>query len=543
MLALQQPPPGYPRRRFTIAVIPGLVTLLVVGVALCINQRLIESRRGVDHSHTVIDISQRLLVGMLNAETGVRAYVLVGDPQFLDPYIGSDSVVHDKLQQLRQLTAANPLQQRRLTEITALVDKRFTTFRQMIAQRRSGNDAAAVALMPEGKLGMDQLRRLIAAFRGEERYLLLVRDQQDRWNQWIAAFVIGVGGLIVVLVSLVTNRLLLRHATELADANVELSTQAQRLEEQALELESQASELEATATELEATNAELEEQAIELEEQRDMAQSSRAEAEQANAAKSRFLSVMSHELRTPLNAIAGYVDLISASVHGPVTEEQHEDIRRIKRAVAQLTSVINDILNFAKLEAGEVRFEVGAVQMREALANAIALMEPQAAAKGIRFLSTSCDPGVVAQADRERVQQVVLNLLSNAVKYTQERGEVRIACAQDGRTIRVRVSDTGRGIAADDLHRIFDPFVQLPGAARIPSEGVGLGLAISRDLARGMGGDITVDSRIGEGSIFEFTLPSRGGGGDRWTEATTAPDTLARAARSDPASRMESRGD
>jgi len=423
--------------------------------------------------------------------------------------------------------------------LSRLVDERFASFREMVAQRQSGNSAAAIALMPEGKASMDQLRQIASAFRAEERYLLSIRDQQDLWNQWIAACVIGLGGLVSILVSLLANRLLLHHSAELAEANTELLTQAHQLEEQALELESQASELEATAAELEATNMELEEQAVELEEQRDTAQSSRAEAEQANAAKSRFLSVMSHELRTPLNAIAGYVDLMAANVHGPVTDEQHEDIRRIKRAVGQLTSIINDILNFAKLEAGEVRFDSGAMPMQEALANATTLIEPQAAAKGIRFLSAHCDPDIVAQADRERVQQVVLNLLTNAVKYTQEGGEVRIDCVQQGRTVHIRVSDTGRGIAADDVHRIFDPFVQLPGVAHMPSEGVGLGLAISRDLARGMGGDITVSSRIGEGSVFEFTLPvwrrdERSGG-------ATAPNTHARAARSDLASRTESR--
>jgi len=135
-------------------------------------------------------------------------------------------------------------------------------------------------------------------------------------------------------------------------------------------------------------------------------------------------------------------------------------------------------------------------------------MEPQAAAKGVRFVSAPCDSSVVAYADRERVQQIVLNLLSNAVKYTPPTGEVQIACSRDEDVVRVRVSDTGRGIAAADLHRIFDPFVQLLGTIHSPSEGVGLGLAISRDLARGMGGDITVHSKIGRGSVFEVTLPS-----------------------------------
>lgn len=525
----------FPRRRLTIAVIPGLVTLLVIGAALLISRRLLDSRKWVEHTHTVIEAAQRLLVGMLNAETGVRAFVLIGDRQFLQPYDSSETGVHDRLHELQHLTVDNPHQTSRLAAVSTLVDSRFAAFRRMIALRQSGNTTDAVALMPASKTGMDTLRKVLSDFRQEEHDLLVVRDRQDRWNQLIAALIIGIGGLISVLVSFATNRTLVRHVTDLADANVELANQAQRLEEQAFELESQATELEATAAELEAANAELEEQAVELEEQRDASNTSRLEAEQANAAKSRFLSVMSHELRTPLNAIAGYVDLIDASVHGPVTPEQREDIRRIKRAVAQLTSVINDILNFAKLEAGEVRFEFGPLHMRETLTNATALMEPLAAAKGLRFMATPCASSIVAWADRERVQQVILNLLSNAVKYTPAGGEVKIGCIEEHGIISIRVSDTGRGIASDDLTRIFDPFVQLLTATHTPSEGVGLGLAISRDLARSMGGDITVASRLGQGSVFELTLPSR--------ERVKAPDTPGLSAQSDPESKMASISD
>jgi signal transduction histidine kinase len=189
-----------------------------------------------------------------------------------------------------------------------------------------------------------------------------------------------------------------------------------------------------------------------------------------------------------------------------VTDQQREDIRRIKRAVSQLTSVINDILNFAKLEAGEARYSMGDVCMHEALANASALMEPQAEGKGVAFVYDGCDPTLTAFADRERVQQVVLNLLSNAVKYTDKGGNVTLQCVRTDGMIHVTVSDTGRGIDADDIERIFDPFVQLLGSTHSPSDGVGLGLAIGRELARGMGGDIAVDSALGVGSNFRFTL-------------------------------------
>ena len=518
-----------------------MVTLLVVVTAFLTLQRGNESRGWVEHTHEVLDVSQRLVTQMLNAETGVRAFAATGDAQFLGSYVGVDVDVRTNLHTLRQLTRDNPVQQRRLRQLTAMAEDRLAILQRIVAERRGANAAAVAPLLVAGRPVMANLWANARALEMEEYRLLGVRSARDHRNQGLAEFIISVGGLIAVLIALVANRHLIRNAAALDDANQGLTRQAAQLTEQATELESQASALEATATELEATNVELEEQALELEEQRDAAHDARAEAEQANAAKSRFLSVMSHELRTPLNAIAGYVDIMDAGVHGPISAEQQEDIRRIKRAVAQLTSVINDILNFAKLEAGEVRFQIGDVQMSEALANAYALMEPQAAAKGVRLVYTPCDAVIVARADRERVQQIILNLLSNAVKYTSTGGEVRMRCTQDGYAVAVRVSDTGRGIAPTDLRRIFDPFVQLLGAPHAPSDGVGLGLAISRDLARGMGGDITVQSQVGAGSLFQVTLPSAVvHADDGWVTGRGTPEP---AALSDPGSRTASRSD
>jgi signal transduction histidine kinase len=498
------------QRRFTIAIVPGIVTLIVVATTLASILNLRESRRWIEHTRQVQFASSELLTYMLEAESGVRGFVLSGDETFLAALPTARAKSGDQLQTLRRLTDDNPGQQQRIAELRQVTESRFAALDTAIAGRkRSGSPVLSTGLPKgEGVRRMEAVRAILNEIQHEESALLVARDARDKRNLQVSAIVIGIGGFIAVLVAFITNALLVRTASRLGQANADLQVQAFRLEEQATELETQASELEATAVELEASNVELEEQATELQEQRDSAHASRAEAEQANAAKSRFLSVMSHELRTPLNAIAGYVDIMDAGVHGPVTDDQREDIRRIKRAVAQLTSVINDILNFAKLEAGEVRFDIGRVAMQEALSNASSLMEPQAAAKGVRFRYEACDANVVAWADRERVQQVILNLLSNAVKYTHADGEVRLVCEMDDSKVYVRVFDTGRGIAPRDVKRIFDPFVQLIGTQHMPSEGVGLGLAISRDLARGMGGDIVVRSTLGEGSIFEFTLPA-----------------------------------
>jgi PAS domain S-box-containing protein len=237
------------------------------------------------------------------------------------------------------------------------------------------------------------------------------------------------------------------------------------------------------------------------------AEAARAEAEAANRSKSEFLAVMSHELRTPLNAIGGYAELMEMGIRGPVTPQQGEDLRRIQTSQRHLLGLINEVLNYAKLETGTVHFDVAEIPVREALSAAESLVAPQARAKGLTLAVGDCPPVLSVRADGEKLRQVVTNLLSNAVKFTDEGGRVEIACSTDGERVNIAVADTGIGIPADKLGAIFDPFVQVRSDLTRPHEGTGLGLAISRDLARGMGGDLTVHSTPGEGSVFTLTLP------------------------------------
>jgi PAS domain S-box-containing protein len=237
------------------------------------------------------------------------------------------------------------------------------------------------------------------------------------------------------------------------------------------------------------------------------AEAARAEAEAANRAKAEFLAVMSHELRTPLNAIGGYAELLEMGIRGPVTLDQREDLRRIQNSQRHLLGLINEVLNYARLETGTVHYDLQNFRVRDILASAEALVNPQAAAKNLRLTVADCPSDLSVKADPEKLRQVVVNLLSNAVKFTDSGGHIAILCAREKDAVAIRVKDTGIGIAPDKLDSIFDPFVQVRSDLTRPHEGTGLGLAISRDLARGMGGDLTAESEPGVGSTFILTLP------------------------------------
>lgn len=236
------------------------------------------------------------------------------------------------------------------------------------------------------------------------------------------------------------------------------------------------------------------------------AEGARVAAEKANKGKSAFLAKMSHELRTPLNAIAGYVDLLQMGIPGVITSEQGQYLGRIKRSEEHLLTLIDDLLNFAKIEAGHLSFSISDVRVFPALQRVEELIAPQLRAKGLDYKFTYCDDALTVHADGEKVRQILVNLLTNAIKYTNKGGTVTVWCDADGGTVEMFVRDTGHGIAAEHLESVFEPFVQVTGASD-HIEGVGLGLAISRELARGMGGDLTVQSKLGEGSTFSLALP------------------------------------
>jgi len=257
---------------------------------------------------------------------------------------------------------------------------------------------------------------------------------------------------------------------------------------------------------------------------RSEAEVARAEAERANNSKTDFLAVMSHELRTPLTAIMGYEELLSDGITGPVTEMQRQQLGRINASARHLLGLIDEILTFARVDIGRERVRWESMSVNHTLSDAAALVEPMATAKNIKLVVKLLKEDQSIQTDGTKLRQMLVNLLSNGIKFT-EKGEVVLGCTVSDGVLEVSIADTGVGIAAENIEYVFEPFWQAEQTATRKTGGTGLGLSVTRKLARLLGGDVTVASRIGAGTTFRLTLPMKAPAGEtvRRRDTPTTP--------------------
>jgi signal transduction histidine kinase len=510
-----------------------VVVLFAVGAAGLLSVvELSDSWHWEKHTYEALGQSEKLLFATSEVETAGRGYLISGDQKFLEPFNTKLLQIKIHLRSLRQLTADNPRQQERLDRLEPLIQQRIAETSRVIAARASGDSMAAIHRVSTGvgkRLG-DEIREIIGDLQSEENLLLADRDREVKaavQRQQITMFGGSILAVSIVITSLALTtrelrqrrqverekRLLLEHLEEQVEQRtadlsmtngrlsaeiVERKTTEQALQESSARLRKQARLLDLAHDGLKLSNETLEERVRER----------TAQAEAANRAKSAFLANMSHELRTPLNGIIGFAEFLADGKPGALNPKQKEYLEDILQSGRHLLQLIIDVLDLASVEAGKTELSVESFSLCEAIEDVCAVAKPLVEKKRIQMeVDIAPELGHIT-LDRRKFKQVVYNLLSNAIKFSDDGGKVQIIAAPQGEgRFKLSITDSGLGIKAEDLHRIFKKFEQLEGGASRRYEGTGLGLTLTEKIVELQGGTIRVESVVGKGSSFTVVLP------------------------------------
>ncbi len=451
------------QRKITLGFGAALFLLSVIGIVSYASIRNFSMETGLnEHTQRVIAAIAEVGSVVKDAETGQRGYVITGQDRFLEPYNAAVAAIDARIQALRALTADQPAQQARVVLLTELIDEKLAFLREMIRAREVEGFASAQAHIAtgRGKALMDAIRLALSDMHDAEARRLESRRDDTAHSAWITVCVITVGSLLAFALVGVSGWLIRRDMALRGRVEAEL---------------------------LKARDA----------------------ADRANQSKSQFLANMSHEIRTPMTAIIGYADLLLDPQH--TASDRLDYVNTIRRNGEHLLTVINDILDLSKIESGTPVIDLVECVPCRVLSDLASLMRVRAAEKGLALEVKSHGPvPQTVRTDPTRLRQILINLVGNAIKFTDQ-GWIRVTMALDDSPphaprLRFDVIDTGIGITARDVGRLFEPFMQADNTTTRRYSGTGLGLPISRRLARMLGGDIAVDSTPGRGSTFTLTI-------------------------------------
>jgi signal transduction histidine kinase/ActR/RegA family two-component response regulator len=474
-----------------------LVALLGTTSASLVLQHSESHERSVGAAaRNLTNAANLVLADMVNAETGVRGYGAAREPIFLAPYNLMLTRIGAERNSLRDaaVVAGDSRQQRVVDATTDKVLVNFAQLRSVISRGTSvGNLSAA---LEKQKTIMDLLRRQMAGLTaGPAALAVELHNNVDRLETTID-LVDGAGLALGLLAGLAGVALF---TSGIARRVGENAVNAGRLGEgQPLEPAAKAGdEIGQLSESLVRAEEVLASRAVELTMARDAAL-------KATQAKNAFLSSTSHELRTPLNSILGFTQLLEMS---DLSEEDSDSVGRILGAGRHLLALINELIDIARIESGDLSLSVEPVLVRPVIEETSQLMAPIAAERSIRIIQHCAHPALAVHADRQRLSQVLVNLISNAIKYNHRDGTITIACQEDGTgQASIVVSDTGPGLSPENIERIFIPFERL-GAEQTAVEGTGIGLPLARALTEAMRGQLTASSVAGQGSAFTISLP------------------------------------
>jgi signal transduction histidine kinase len=446
----------------------GVVAVALIGTLSYVSLgKLAVTTRSAGDTEAVIEQVDMLRASVDDAAIAQRDYVLGGNVDDLDRFEQARLSAERNVERLRATATMDAASSARADSLAPVLAAHLDDLASIANLRQQrGLDSAAIAMRDQDITDThDRVAALLREFRDDQRILFAARSREQAARASDAGILLAIG----LLVSFI--------AAALALANIRRYIADRRQ-----------LELQRTAV---------------LEQE----QTARTAAEEANRAKTDFLRMMSHELRTPLTAIQGYLELLEMGIYGGLSEEQLSILKRIESNERHLLAIINDLLDFARVDARRVELRITALPVRDIRLAVDPLCRPLIDAKELTYGWRAAADQLIVRADREKVRQIVVNLVSNACKFTPRHGAIDVDCVRLDDAIEIRVTDTGPGIPPQKLDAIFEPFVQLDNGLTRASAGTGLGLSISRELARAMGGDLAVTSVYGQGSTFTLTLP------------------------------------